>query len=177
MASGRERTWATSVALGPGAAYLVGRDTPFQLVNTADPEAPWLEASLPLPTQAWSVELEGPYAYVAADTTGLLRIDISDPEQLTISAVYDTPERALGVAVSGSYAFVANELGQEELGEPDRRHEVDVDVGTFHPLEESANLFLSLFSQDFTETADHAEFVPPGCRIGKQTAYSFDNDF
>ncbi|MCA9728623.1 MAG: hypothetical protein KC729_13120, partial [Candidatus Eisenbacteria bacterium] len=95
-----DHAYLTTEPVGGGGSWL-------QIVDYADPTAPYLVGSLALPSLGYDVTVAGSYAYVADYDYGLAIVDVTNPGAPQLVGHVDTPPGAYGVAVEGHYASVA----------------------------------------------------------------------
>lgn len=108
-----------NLAISDTMAYLVGQS--FHIVNIANPLAPVVLGSCPLPQPGWDVAIWRDLAYVADGLAGLRVISLTNPNLPVEFGYYNTRGTSYGITAVQNIVYVAdfNYLGRYEcLGIP-----------------------------------------------------------
>lgn len=103
--------FALSVDANANVLMVAAQHQGFHTVDTSQPDAPQILATVDTPDIAYDVAIRGTYAYVTDYTAGLIIVDITDPAQPEIVGNVEVPGRAFRVALLGPKAFVAAREG------------------------------------------------------------------
>jgi len=98
---------AQAVAIAGDLAFVADAVAGFTVLDIADPQAPALLATLPLPAAALSLDVAGDLAVVAAGEAGVFVIDVSTPAAPALLGGVATPPEARDVVIEGIHAYVA----------------------------------------------------------------------
>lgn len=100
-------------------AFLAFARDGVAVVAVADPSAPELVATIPLP-YASALALDGVTLYVACGSAGLFMVDVSEPSQPLISStVYNPTPAVLDVFINNNEAYLATADGLVVLNKAD----------------------------------------------------------
>jgi hypothetical protein len=98
---------ARAIAIAGDFAYVADATAGLTVLDIADPQAPALLATLPLPAAALSLDVAGDLAVIAAGEAGVFVVDVSTPTAPALLGGVATPPEAKDVVIDGIYAHVA----------------------------------------------------------------------
>jgi hypothetical protein len=130
-------SFARSVFVKEGFAYVAAGDSGLQIVDVSNPGAPaivgrWEQPSNDIAHTALTVTISGDYAYLADGYAGLEIINVTDVNNPTFVGNYTSTGYIMGVAVDGNNAFIGdNFLGDLEYGQLTVLDVTDPTVPTF----------------------------------------------